>query len=160
MNKIDVKIQKLYPDVNTPFYATEKSAGMDVCAYLKNYSLRVSYVDKDEVYADLFPRSINIIPTGIKVAIPDGYEMQVRPRSGLSAKTKLRVANSPGTVDADYRGEVCVILENISDSTITIKHGDRIAQLVFAPVFQAKLEVVESLDETARGEGGFGSTGK
>ena len=154
MNKIDVKIQKLYPDVETPFYATEKSAGMDVRAYFGTSK------DGAVSYQSVMPRETKLIPTGLKIAIPDGYEMQVRPRSGLSLKTKLRVANSPGTVDADYRGEVCVIIENTSDSNIVINHGDRIAQLVFAPVFQANLEVVDSLDETARGEGGFESTGR
>lgn len=150
MNKIDVKIQKLYPDVEVPFYASEKAAGMDVRAYVNAPST---------TYTSVMPRETKLIPTGIKVSIPDGYEMQVRPRSGLSLKTKLRVANSPGTVDADYRGEVCVIIENISDEKIIINHGDRIAQLVFAPVVQANIQVVDSLDETARGEGGFGSTG-
>lgn len=158
MNHINVKIQKLYPDVNTPFYASEKAAGMDICAYFKNKEWAYG-IGTDNIYYRLMPNETKLMPTGIKVAIPDGYEMQVRPRSGLSLKTKLRIANSPGTVDADYRGEVCIIMENISDCDIVITHGDRIAQLVFAPVVQANLEVVDSLDETARGEGGFGSTG-
>lgn len=145
---IKVLLQKLHKDVKTPFYATTGSAGMDVCAYLPS---------KD--YTSVMPNKTKVIPTGIKVSIPVGFEMQVRPRSGLSLKTKLRIANAPGTVDSDYRGEVGVIIENISEEKVVINHGDRIAQLIFAPVEQAAFIEVESLDETERGEGGFGSTG-
>jgi dUTP pyrophosphatase len=100
-----------------------------------------------------------IVKTGIKVAIPIGYEIQIRPRSGLSYKTGLRVANAPGTIDSDYRGEVGVIMYNTSDENITIFKGDKIAQMVLSEVPMIKWNEVESLDETERGEGGFGSTG-
>lgn len=157
MNHINVKIQKLHGDVTMPFYATEKSAGMDICAYFKDKEWAYG-VGTDNVYYRLLPKETKLIPTGIKVAIPDGYEMQVRPRSGLSLKTKLRIANSPGTVDADYRNEIGIIVENTGDEKIIINHGDRIAQLVFSPVCHALLEVVDGLDKTTR-NGGFGSTG-
>lgn len=146
-NTISVNIQKLHPNVKVPFYATEGSAGCDVCAFLPT----------DEM--TFCSGETRIVPTGIKVSIPKGYEMQVRPRSGMSAKTKFRIANSPGTVDSDYRGEVGIIIENIGKDAAIIKNGERIAQLVFAPIYQAAFFVVDNLDETVRGEGGFGSTG-
>lgn len=107
------------------------------------------------------PNETKIIPTGLAFEIPDGYELQVRPRSGLSAKTKLRVSNSPGTIDSDYRGEVCIILDNISsEESYTINKGERIAQGVISKVEKITFEEVENLSETERGEAGFGSTGK
>ena len=129
-----------------PAYATPLSAGVDLRAALEEPVV-------------LPPLGRALIPTGLFLAIPAGYEGQVRPRSGLAAKHGVTVLNTPGTVDADYRGEVKVILVNLSDTPITIEPGERIAQMVFARCEQAQLEEVESLDETQRGAGGFGSTG-
>jgi dUTP pyrophosphatase len=130
-----------------PAYETEQSAGMDVRANL------------DEAIA-LGPLERALVPTGLFIALPAGFEAQVRPRSGLAAKQGITVLNSPGTVDADYRGEIKVILVNLSNETVHINDGDRIAQLVIARHEQAVWEVAEVLGETARGAGGFGSTGK
>ncbi len=130
-----------------PTYATELSAGMDIRA---NLSEPVT----------LKPMERCLIPTGLYLAIPKGYEAQVRPRSGLAIKKGITVLNSPGTIDADYRGEVCVILVNLSNEPFIIEDGERIAQMVIARHEQAAWQVVESLDETERGEGGFGHTGK
>ena len=129
-----------------PAYATPLSAGVDLRAALEETVV-------------LPPLGRALIPTGLFLAIPAGYEGQVRPRSGLAAKHGVTVLNTPGTVDADYRGEVKVILVNLSDTPFTIEPGERIAQMVFARCEQAQLEEVESLDETQRGAGGFGSTG-
>ena len=129
-----------------PAYATPLSAGVDLRAALEEPVV-------------LPPLGRALIPTGLFLAIPAGYEGQVRPRSGLAAKHGVTVLNTPGTVDADYRGEVKVILVNLSDTPFTIEPGERIAQMVFARCEQAQLEEVESLDETQRGAGGFGSTG-
>jgi dUTP pyrophosphatase len=107
----------------------------------------------------LAPGQRALIPTGLRLAIPQGFEGQVRPRSGLAARHGITVLNSPGTIDSDYRGEICVILINLGSEPYTISHGDRIAQLVIAPTTRAELVEVESLDTTERGEGGFGSTG-
>lgn len=132
---------------NLPFYATKGSAGMDV------YS-------NEEL--ELGPLSTTIVKTGLFVKIPEGYEIQVRPRSGLSAKSKLRIANSPGTIDSDYLGEIGIIIDNISDNYHhLIKKGERIAQLVLKKVEQIEWEEVEEFSEmTERNTGGFGSTGK
>ncbi len=130
-----------------PKYETPLSAGMDVRA-----DLTESIVLK--------PLERVMVPTGLYVELPAGYEMQVRPRSGLAAKHGLTVLNSPGTVDADYRGEVRVILVNLSNEPFEIKPGERVAQLVIARHERAEWEVVEELSETERGAGGFGSTGK
>jgi dUTP pyrophosphatase len=130
-----------------PAYETEQSAGMDMRANL------------DEAIA-LGPLERALVPTGLYIALPAGFEAQVRPRSGLAAKQGITVLNSPGTVDADYRGEIKVILVNLSNETVHINDGDRIAQLVIARHEQAVWEVAEVLGETARGAGGFGSTGK
>jgi dUTP pyrophosphatase len=130
-----------------PAYETEQSAGMDLRANM------------DEAIA-LGPLERALVPTGLFIALPPGFEAQVRPRSGLAAKQGITVLNSPGTVDADYRGEIKVILVNLSNETIQINDGDRVAQLVIARHEQAVWEVAEVLDETARGTGGFGSTGK
>jgi dUTP pyrophosphatase len=108
----------------------------------------------------LQPGARHLTPTGLTIALPAGYEAQVRPRSGLALKHGITCLNSPGTVDADYRGELKVILVNLGQEAFTIKRGERIAQMVIAPVTQAAWEVVETLDETARGAGGFGSTGR
>ena len=130
-----------------PAYETEQSAGMDMRANL------------DESIA-LGPLERALVPTGLFIALPTGFEAQVRPRSGLAAKQGITVLNSPGTVDADYRGEIKVILVNLSNETVHINDGDRIAQLVIARHEKAVWEVAEVLGETARGAGGFGSTGK
>jgi dUTP pyrophosphatase len=130
-----------------PAYETEQSAGMDLRANL------------DEPVS-LGPLERALIPTGLFIALPIGFEAQVRPRSGLAAKQGITVLNAPGTVDADYRGEIKVILVNLSNETVHIQDGDRIAQLVIARHEQAAWQVSEALDETARGAGGFGSTGK
>lgn len=136
-------------DLPLPAYQTDLAAGLDL----------VAAIPWDAPLA-LLPGSRTLVPTGLKIAVPAGYEAQVRPRSGLALKSGVTVLNSPGTIDADYRGEVGVILANLGGSPFEIRRGERIAQLVIAPVVQAQLTVVEALDETARGEGGFGSTGK
>lgn len=130
-----------------PSYETEASAGLDLKANL------------DESFT-LQPLERTLVKTGLFLEIPKGYEAQVRPRSGLALKKGITVLNSPGTIDADYRGEVGVILVNISQSPFVIEDGDRIAQLVFAEVVQAEWELTKELSQTDRGEGGFGSTGK
>ena len=131
----------------TPFYATEKSAGMDLKA---NITEPIT----------LGPLERAMVPTGLFIALPDGTEAQVRPRSGLAAKYGISVLNAPGTIDADYRGEVCVILVNLSSEDFVIEDGERIAQMVIARHEQAEWEEVDVLEETERGSGGFGHTGK
>jgi dUTP pyrophosphatase len=108
----------------------------------------------------LAPGAFQLIPAGVRIALPAGYEGQVRPRSGLASKNGLTVLNTPGTIDADYRGEVCVLLINHGPQPFTINRGDRIAQLVVSPVARVRVESVDELDTTARGEGGFGHTGQ
>ncbi len=139
-------IKKLRKDAVIPQYQTEGSSGMDVCALLDD----IEIIKKQE---------IKIIPTGISIAIPSGYECQVRPRSGLAAKYGVTVLNSPGTIDSDYRGEIKIILINLGEENFAVKNGDRIAQLTFTKIEQVKMEITEVLPETARGENGFGSTG-
>lgn len=129
-----------------PAYATTQSAGMD---------LRANIDDP----ITLHPMERRLIPTGLHIALPEGYEAQVRPRSGLALKHGLTVLNSPGTIDADYRGEISVVLINLSQQDFVINAGERIAQLVIARYEQAELVTVETLDETERGEGGYGHTG-
>ncbi|MDE6001910.1 MAG: dUTP diphosphatase [Prevotella sp.] len=129
-----------------PAYATTQSAGMDLRANI------------DEPVT-LHPMERRLIPTGLHIALPEGYEAQVRPRSGLALKHGLTVLNSPGTIDADYRGEISVVLINLSQQDFVINAGERIAQLVIARYEQAELVTVETLDETERGEGGYGHTG-
>ena len=141
--KLKVRITSTDPEL-IPAYATPGAAGMDLCA-------------AKDIY--VFPDEVTIVPTGISLEIPDGYEAQVRPRSGLAAKESVTVLNAPGTIDSDYRGEVKVILYKHGPKSLIVKKGERIAQLVFAPVAKAELIVVESISETARGEGGLGSTG-
>ena len=131
-----------------PAYETANSAGMDLRAYLPDGSMTLE------------PMQRGLVPTGLYMEIPEDYEGQVRPRSGLAIKSGITVLNSPGTVDADYRGQVCVILINLSDKPFTINSGDRIAQMVFAKCEQAVTVQVETLSETERGAGGFGHTGK
>lgn len=135
-------------DLPLPAYETDQAAGMD---------LRAAVAEDTPVV--LRPGDRAAIPTGLVIALPAGFEAQVRPRSGLALKTGVTVLNSPGTIDADYRGEIKAILINHGVEAVTIRRGDRIAQMVAAPVTQARWDEVESLDETARGAGGFGSTG-
>ena len=132
-----------------PTYQTAGAAGADVCANLP---------DRGEVVLAAGARAL--VPTGLRLQIPEGFEVQVRPRSGLALKHGITLPNSPGTIDSDYRGPLGVIVMNAGDSAFVIRHGERIAQLVVAPVVQAQFVVAEGLDETARGSGGFGSTGQ
>ena len=129
-----------------PEYATEKSAGMDLKANIDN-PITIGPLEKA------------MIPTGLSIALPDGTEAQIRPRSGLAAKHGISVLNAPGTIDADYRGEIKVILVNLSNEPFTVNPGERIAQMVVARYERVEWEAVETLDETERGAGGFGSTG-
>ena len=130
-----------------PQYATALSAGLDLRANL-------------EEGITLQPMERRLVPTGLSIALPEGYEAQVRPRSGLALKHGITLLNTPGTIDADYRGEIGVIMVNLSDTPFNIADGDRIAQLVIARYEQAEWEAVEALDSTERGDGGFGHTGK
>ncbi|MCI0481302.1 MAG: dUTP diphosphatase [Candidatus Dadabacteria bacterium] len=141
--KIRATIQ---PGAFLPTYASSGSAGADLCAFLNKP-------------VTLIPGGKFLVPTGLKLQIPEGFEGQVRPRSGLAVKHGVTVLNSPGTIDSDYRGEIKVILINLSDIPFTIEPGARIAQLVIAPVIRAEYERVGSLDSSHRGDGGFGSTG-
>ena len=134
-------------DLAVPAYATDHSAGMDLCAAV-------------EGEVTLKAGESALIPTGFAIALPEGYEAQVRPRSGLAAKFKVTVLNAPGTIDADYRGEVKVILANFGAQDFVIKRGDRIAQMIVAPYSRVTWKEKESLDATARGTGGFGHTGR
>ncbi len=150
MDKIIVKIKRItdkFSGIPLPEYATENSSGMDIRAAL------------DEAMI-LGAGKIALVPTNLSVEIPPGYEIQVRPRSGLAIKEGIGVLNSPGTIDADYRGEIKIILFNFSDKNFVINNGDRIAQIVLAKVYRAGLEVSDTLQQSDRGEGGFGSTGK
>ena len=144
MQTINVKIWRESNTIAIPEYATPGSAGVDLCSTM---------------YCMIKPGEQALIPTGIKLAIPEGYEAQIRPRSGLSLDKKITIPNSPGTIDSDYRGEIRVLLKNEGEDPFTLRFGDRIAQMVFVPVVQAKFEEVKALDETKRGSGGFGSTG-
>lgn len=134
-----------------PAYQTVGAAGADLCANFPEA--------QREAGLTLAPMGRAICPTGIRVAIPEGFEMQVRPRSGLATKHGISVPNTPGTIDSDYRGPLGVALINLGTEPYTIRHGDRVAQAVVAPVMQVGFSVVDALDETARGTGGFGSTG-
>jgi len=134
-------------DLPAPAYMSEHAAGMDLCAAVKQP-------------VTLEPGRRALIPTGIRIAVPIGYEAQVRPRSGLAAQHGVTVLNTPGTIDADYRGEVCVILINHGEEPFVVVRGGRIAQLVVAPVTRVQVEVARELDSTARGGGGFGHTGR
>jgi len=146
MSKLTVAVSRVRPDAVLPVYATEHAAGMDLCAAL-------------DAPATLQPGERKRIPTGIAMAIPVGFEGQVRPRSGLAFRHGITMVNTPGTIDADYRGEICVLMINLGQDPVEITPGDRIAQLVIAPVMQVTLLPVAQLDETNRGAGGFGHTG-
>ena len=147
-NKIEIELTAHDHAVglNLPTYATEQSAGMDLTAAL-------------EEAVELAPGDRALIPTGISIALPPGYEAQIRPRSGLAIKNGVTVLNTPGTVDADYRGEIKVVLINHGQEDFTVERGMRIAQMVIARHTNVKWKVVKELDETQRGAGGFGSTG-
>jgi len=142
----EILIKKLSKNVNLPKYETDGSSGMDLAA-------------NNETKIEIEPGKSAIIPTGLAVSIPKNFEIQIRPRSGLAAKNKISVLNTPGTIDADYRGEIKVILINLSDNVFVVAKGLRIAQMVLCPVVRATLKEVETLTETKRGSGGFGSTG-
>ncbi|MFT6070286.1 MAG: dUTP pyrophosphatase [Bacteriovoracaceae bacterium] len=147
---VKVKLLENYDrELQLPGYETTGAAGADV---------RASIGPSESI--TIKPGERTLIPTGLAMEIPFGYEIQVRPRSGLSFKTGLMVCNSPGTIDCDYRGEVKIILGNLGSKDEVINHGERVAQLVLAPVVQASYEIVDSLGNTDRGAGGFGSTGK
>ncbi len=142
-----MKVQIINKSKNeTPNYATEQSAGMDLRANL-------------EESVTLNPLERKLIPTGLYISLPAGFEAQVRPRSGLALKKGITVLNTPGTIDADYRGEICVILVNLSNEPFVVENGERIAQMVVAKHERVEWQEVEALDETERGAGGFGHTG-
>jgi dUTP pyrophosphatase len=145
MSNIKVKIINSSNN-ELPAYETLSSAGMDVRAYLKEP-------------VEIKPLQRVLIPTGLRVQLPQGYEMQLRPRSGLALKHGITLVNTPGTIDADYRGEIGVILINLSDTTFTVNDGDRICQMVISTYTQVQWEATDTLDETERGAGGFGHTG-
>lgn len=146
-----LQILPISPGVTLPSYHSEHAAGLDLAACLPGGEADPGVVIR--------PGQIAVIPTGFSMAIPPGFEAQVRPRSGLASKFGVTLPNAPGTIDADYRGEVKVPLVNLGKEPYTVTHGARIAQMVIAPVCQARIVVVESLNETRRGQGGFGSTG-
>lgn len=146
MHKIQVKIINRSENP-LPTYATADAAGMDLRANL-------------EAPITMQPLERTLVPTGLYMELPSGYEAQIRPRSGLAIKQGLTLLNTPGTIDADYRGEIKIIMINLSNEPQTIQHGDRIAQMVIAPFLQATLEEVKELTDTERGTGGFGHTGK
>ena len=149
MNQINIKISRTNPsitDIPLPSYATHGSAGMDIHAAL-------------ERSVTIKPGETTLIPTGFQIEIPHGYEAQVRPRSGLAVKYGITVLNSPGTIDSDYRGEVKIILTNLGKEEYAVQRGDRIAQMVIAPVMRAVWLEVDEVQTTARGQGGFGHTG-
>ena len=141
-----VLIKKLDSSVELPAYKTNGASGMDLMAHINEP-------------ITLKPQNACLVPTGISVAFPDEFEIQIRPRSGLAAKQKISVLNTPGTIDADYRGEIKVILINHGDAPFQVEKGLRIAQMVVCPIVQAQIEEVNDLNETERGKGGFGSTG-
>lgn len=159
---IIVPIKKLHPDAVLPQYQSDGAAGMDLCC-CDRFGEDTAHGPEDGGSWGsivLKPNTRLLTGTGIAVAIPFGFEGQIRPRSGLAVKHGITVLNSPGTIDSDYRGEVKVLLINLGSEPYVIKRGDRIAQIVFAPVARAGLQQVDDLDATARGSGSFGSTGK
>jgi len=144
---IKILVKKFDNNIKLPTYKTVGSSGMDIEARVKKKII-------------IKPGKTAIVPTGIFFAIPKNYEIQIRPRSGLAAKNSVSVLNTPGTIDSDYRGEIKVIMINLSKKKFMIKSGDRIAQMVLCPIIKAKLQEVKKLPKTIRGKGGFGSTGK
>ena len=144
---VKVLIKKLDPSVKLPEYKTSGASGLDLRAFIK------------EPF-EIKPKTSSLIPTGLSVAFSEDYEIQVRPRSGLAAKKNITVLNTPGTIDSDYRGEIKVIIYNHGDEKFLVNNGDRIAQMILAPIVKMELEEVNNLPESIRGKGGFGSTGK
>ena len=144
---VKILIKKTNKEVITPKYKTDGSSGVDLSAFLEKKVV-------------IKPNSSELIPTGLQVAIPEEFEIQIRPRSGLAAKESIGVLNSPGTIDSDYRGELKIILFNHGNKDFVINNGDRIAQMVLVPILKMEFEEVDSLPDTIRGQGGFGSTGK
>ena len=144
---IKVLVKKLNPKAELPKYKTEGSSGMDLMALIENP-------------ITIKPQNSALIPTGLSIAIPEDTEVQIRPRSGLAAKSSISVLNTPGTIDSDYRGEIKIILFNHGKEEFTVNNNDRIAQMILMPVLKAEFEEVEELPKTIRGSGGFGSTGK
>ena len=144
---IKVLVKKLEPSVKLPSYKTNGASGMDLMAFIDNS-------------IELKPGESCLVPTGLSVAFPEEYEIQIRPRSGLAVKNSISVLNTPGTIDSDYRGEIKVILFNHSKENFKINNNDRIAQMILTPVIKMDLEETNELPESMRGEGGFGSTGK
>ena len=143
----EILIKKLHSDVNIPKYETEGSSGLDLEAYIEK-NLRLLSGER------------KLVPTGVSVAMPNNFEIQIRPRSGLAYKNGISVVNTPGTIDSDYRGEIKVLLINLGAEAVTIKKFQRIAQMVICPIIKANLKEVQELPETIRGAGGFGSTGQ
>ena len=144
---VKVLIKKLDPSVKLPEYKTSGASGLDLMAFIKEP-------------IEIKPKTSYLIPTGLSVAFSENYEIQIRPRSGLAAKKNITVLNTPGTIDSDYRGEIKVIIYNHGDENFLVNNGDRIAQMILAPVVKMDLEEVNNLPESIRGKGGFGSTGK
>lgn len=148
---IAVRIKRVRPekdgDLPLPRYMTTNSSGMDLCAAIDDQMT-------------LMPGEVSLVPTGLAVSIPPGYEFQIRPRSGLAVKYGISIINAPGTIDSDYRGEICVALINFGKERFVVRRGERIAQMVLAQVQAASLELVEELDSTEREAGGFGHTGR
>ena len=144
---VKILVKKFDTNIKLPVYKTSGSSGMDLVAYIKNK-------------ITINPGKTVIIPTGIAVAIPKKYEIQIRPRSGLAAKKGISVLNTPGTIDSDYRGEIKIILINLSKKPFVVKLGNRIAQMILCPIIKGKLQEVRNLPKTVRDKGGFGSTGK
>ena len=144
---VKVLVKKLDPKVQLPSYKTKGSSGMDLMAFIKD-PIKIA------------PNTSALIPTGISVAIPSDVEIQIRPRSGLAAKSSISVLNTPGTIDSDYRGELKIILFNHSKKEFVVRNNDRMAQMVLMPVLKIDFEEVDNLPDTLRGSGGFGSTGK
>ena len=144
---VKVLIKKLDPAAQIPSYKTEGASGMDLMAFINEP-------------IELKPKSSCLVPTGLSVAFSNDYEIQIRPRSGLAAKKNISVLNTPGTIDSDYRGEIKIILFNHGDKEFIINNKDRIAQMILTPVHKMSLEEVDSLPDSVRGKGGFGSTGK
>ena len=144
---VKVLIKKLNPSVQLPSYKTNGASGMDLMAFI-------------EKPISLEPGKSCLVPTGLSVAFPEEYEIQIRPRSGLAAKNNISVLNTPGTIDSDYRGELKIILFNHSSKNFIINNNDRVAQMVLAPIIKMELEETNELTESIRGKGGFGSTGK
>ena len=144
---VKVLVQKLNSSVKLPEYKTSGSSGMDLMAFVES-PIKIK------------PNTVELIPTGLSIAIPEELEIQIRPRSGLAAKSSISVLNTPGTIDSDYRGELKIILFNHGNKDFIINNNDRVAQMVLTPVIKMELEEVDQLPETIRGSGGFGSTGK